>query len=69
VLTALAVERLAGKEVWCKVMAPNRASLRVAEKAGLKLQRTVAAYEAGLRQSVDVHIFSLDRKDYYEAPY
>jgi ribosomal-protein-alanine N-acetyltransferase len=69
VLVALAIERLGAKSAWCKVMAPNRASLRVAAKAGLLAQRTITAYEAGRGQAVDVHILALDRDAYYEASY
>ncbi len=69
VLVALSIERLKAKRVWCKVMAPNSASFRVAAKAGLTHRRTLAAYEAGRGQKVDVHILSLDRDGYYEAPY
>lgn len=69
IMTALAIERLKARRAWCKVMAPNVSSLRVARKAGLRQRRTIAAYETGRGQAVDVHLLSLDRKEYYEAPY
>ena len=68
-LAALAVERLGADQAWCKVMTPNRASLRVAEKAGFTYSRTVAAYETGRGQHTDVKIFEMTRPDYFEAPY
>lgn len=68
-LAALAIERLSVERVWCKVMAPNRASLRVAEKAGFSHHRTIAAYETGRGQQVDVEVFELTRAAYFEAPY
>lgn len=69
VLVALSVERLKAKRVWCKVMAPNTASFRVAAKAGLGHRRTLTGYEAGRGQTLDVHVLSLDRDGYFEAPY
>lgn len=68
-LVALSIERLGAERVWCKVMAPNRSSLRVAEKAGFSRSRTVAAYETGQGQQVDVHVFELTRAGYFESPY
>lgn len=68
-LVALAIERLGAEQVWCKVMTPNRASLRVAEKAGLSCSRTIAAYETGRGQHVDVKVYEIARPAYFEAPY
>ncbi len=68
-LAALAVERLGAEKTWCKVMTPNRASLRVAEKAGFTYSRTVAAFETGRGQHTDVKVFEMTRADYFEAPY
>jgi ribosomal-protein-alanine N-acetyltransferase len=68
-LAALAVERLGAEQVWCKVMTPNRASLRVAEKSGFTYSRTVAAYETGRGQHTDVKVFEMTRPAYFEAPY
>jgi ribosomal-protein-alanine N-acetyltransferase len=68
-IVALAIERLGAEQVWCKVMTPNRASLRVAEKAGFTYSRTVAAYETGRGQHTDVKVFELTRPAYFEAPY
>ncbi len=68
-LAAIAVEHLGANEVGCKVMAPNRASVRVALKAGFHQDRTVAAGREGGEASVDVDYFLLTRQDYFEAPY
>jgi len=69
IMVALTIERLRARRAWCKVMAPNVASFRVARKVGLRQRRTIAAYETGRGQTVDVHLLSLDRKEYYEAAY
>jgi RimJ/RimL family protein N-acetyltransferase len=68
-LAAIAVERLEAGEVGCKVMAPNRASMRVAQKAGFHQERTVAADRQGGEAGVDVDYFLLTRQQYFEAPY
>jgi len=68
-LAAIAIERLGAGEVGCKVMAPNRASVRVALKAGFRQERTVAAERHDTEASVDVDYFVLNREDYFEAPY
>jgi ribosomal-protein-alanine N-acetyltransferase len=68
-LAAIAIERLGAGEVGCKVMAPNRASVRVALKAGFRQERSVPAGQQGSEAKVDVDYFLLTRHDYFEAPY
>ncbi len=68
-LTAIAVERLGAGEVGCKVMAPNVASLRVAQKAGFRQDRTVTTSHEDGGTGMDVDYFLLTRQDYFEAPY
>jgi RimJ/RimL family protein N-acetyltransferase len=68
-LAAIAVERLGAGEVGCKVMAPNRASARVAQKAGFHQDHTVPAGQRSGEAGVDVDYFLLTRQQYFEAPY
>ncbi|MGE0210450.1 MAG: GNAT family N-acetyltransferase [Parvibaculaceae bacterium] len=68
-LVGLSIERLGVNKVWCKVMAPNAASLRVAEKAGLAHRRTFEGHPVGHSETVDVHVMALDAAGYYEAAY
>ena len=68
-LVALAVERLAVETVWCKVMAPNLASARVAARAGFAHVRTRQSGLVGLAPERDVEIYRLDADAYFEAAY
>jgi ribosomal-protein-alanine N-acetyltransferase len=68
-LAAIAIERLGAEEAGCKVMVPNRASARVAQKAGFCQDRTVPAGGRGGEAGVDVDYFILGRQDYFERPY
>ncbi len=69
-LAAVAIERLNAHNVWCKVKADNRASLRVAQKCGLHEDRIVGAQPpARTKRSDCIHIFTLSAEDYFDAPY
>src|SRR5690349_20285243 len=46
-LLGLAFERLGANRLWCKVMAPNLASSRLARRIGMKHLRSHANYPAG----------------------
>jgi ribosomal-protein-alanine N-acetyltransferase len=68
-LAGMAVERLGAMTVTCKVMAPNLASRRVAEKAGYLADGTTAAFTTSDGRQVTVHLFKMTRDVYFEAPY
>jgi RimJ/RimL family protein N-acetyltransferase len=68
-LVGVAVERLGAKSVTCKVMAPNLASRRVAEKAGFTADGALAAFTTSDGRQVGVHLFKMTRGAYFEAPY
>ncbi len=68
-LSALAVEWLEADHVWCKVMARNTASMKVAQKAGFKRDRLVAAYDREAGMNMDVHVFTMTKDSYFDTPY
>jgi len=69
VILGLAFERLAANRAWCKVMAPNIASSRLARRIGLRHLRSHANYPAGGGRIETVEIFALTAKEYFDAPY
>jgi [ribosomal protein S5]-alanine N-acetyltransferase len=68
-LVGLAFERLAANRVWCKVMAPNMASSRLARRIGLKHLRSHANYSAGGGRLETVEVFALTATEYFESSY
>ena len=68
-LLGLLFERLAVNRGWCKVMASNVASSRLARRIGLKHLRSHANYPAGGGRIETVEIFALTAKEYFELPY
>ena len=68
-LAATAFERLDAQNVWCKVMAGNAASQRVARKIGLKPWKTKADFPLGAGRMEPVMMFCGRAEDYFEAAY
>jgi [ribosomal protein S5]-alanine N-acetyltransferase len=68
-LMGLAFERLKAKTVWCKVMADNKASARLARRIGLRTLETIAAYPLGQGRTTQVTMFGLKTQEYFELPY
>lgn len=68
-LMAVAFERLMAKSVWCKVMADNKASARLARKIGLRTLESIAAYPLGQGRTTQVTMFGLKTQEYFELPY
>src|SRR5262245_12716795 len=68
-LTGMAVERLGAQSVTCKVMAPNLASRRVAEKVGFLPDGKIAPFTTSDGREMTVHLFKMTRDLYFEAPY
>jgi [ribosomal protein S5]-alanine N-acetyltransferase len=69
VLLAIAFEHLQAERVWCKVMAGNAASLKLAQRAGLKPWRSHPDFPLGNGRFESVEIFALTAEDYFEAAY
>jgi RimJ/RimL family protein N-acetyltransferase len=68
-LLGLSFERLDVARVWCKVMAGNVASLRLAKRIGLRHLKSHPDYPAGGGRFEPVEIFQLTAQQYYDAPY
>ena len=68
-LLGLCFERLAAQRVWCKVMAPNKASERLARRIGLAHVKSHADYPAGGGRQAAVEIFAITATDYFDLPY
>ena len=68
-LLGLVFERLAANRAWCKVMAPNFASSKLARRIGMKHLRSHANYPAAGGRIEAVEIFALAAREYFEAPY
>ncbi|MFO1089514.1 MAG: GNAT family N-acetyltransferase [Hyphomicrobiales bacterium] len=68
-LSGIAIERLLSPAVICKVMLPNVASRRVAEKAGFTFVRAIAGFRTADGRLVEVHRYRLGREAYFDQPY
>ena len=68
-LLALAFERLAVEEAWCKVMAPNAASASLAKRIGMGFVKSQADYPVGGGRFGPVDMFRLKRDAYFNLPY
>lgn len=68
-LLGLGFERLKAARVWCKVMAANTASSKLARKIGLRLVQSHADYPAGQGRLAAVEIFALTAAEYFDLPY
>jgi RimJ/RimL family protein N-acetyltransferase len=62
-------ERLRATAVWCKIMAPNGASITVAERLGMKLVADQANHPVGQGRLERVLVYRLTASDYYDLPY
>ncbi len=68
-LTGLAFERVGAVRVWAKVMASNASSLRLAQRIGLKHERSHPDYPAGQGRFEAVEFFAMSAEDYFDAAY
>jgi [ribosomal protein S5]-alanine N-acetyltransferase len=68
-LVGLAFERVGAVRVWCKVMASNVASLRLAQRIGLKHERSHPDYPAGHGRFEAVEFYAMTAEDYFDASY
>lgn len=69
VLLAVAFEHLHAGRVWCKVMAGNEPSLKLALRVGMKPWRSHPDFPLGNGRFEAVEIFSMTEDDYFEAAY
>ena len=68
-LLGLGFERIMAKSMWCKVMAENTASTKLASRIGMGHQATHAAYGLGQGKIGPVEIFAIDQTGYFDLPY
>jgi len=69
VLLGLAFERLKAERIWCKVMAANTASNRLARRIGLRHLRSHPDHPAGGGRFAPVDVFALGASEYFDLPY
>lgn len=65
----LAFERLKAERVWCKVMAANIASGKVARRIGLRHVQAHADYPTGGGKVTSVDIYALTAAEYFDLAY
>lgn len=68
-LLGLAFERLKADRVWCKVMSRNTASLRLAERIGMKHLQSHPDYPAGGGRDGPVEFYAMSAADYFDRAY
>lgn len=62
-------EYLQAKTMWCKVMAKNTASVRLAQRIGLKNSGSHAEYPIGHGRFEPVDIYSISAEHYFDLAY
>lgn len=68
-LVALAFERLRAETVWCKVMAGNEASARLARRIGLRQLKSHPDYPTTRGHSGVVEFYAMSETDYFDLSY
>lgn len=68
-LLGLSFERLGAERAWCKVMAGNKASYRLARRIGLRHVQPRPDFPASPGRLEPVAVFALTAKEYFELPY
>jgi [ribosomal protein S5]-alanine N-acetyltransferase len=68
-LLGLGFERLAAQRMWCKTMAENRASGRLARRIGMRHVQSHPDYPAGGGRFEPVEIFAMTAAEYFELAY
>ena len=68
-LLGLAFERLKAGNVWCKVMAGNDASARLAKRIGLRHLKSYPEYPTTEGSTGMVEFYSMSDSDYFERAY
>jgi [ribosomal protein S5]-alanine N-acetyltransferase len=68
-LLGLGFERLGGARIWCKTMAANRASAKLARRLGMRHVQSHADYPTGGGRFEPVEIFAMTAAEYFELAY
>lgn len=68
-LLGLAFERLKAERVWCKVMARNTASVKLARRIGLQHLQSHPDYPAGNGRFSPVEFYAMSASDYFDRGY
>ena len=68
-LLSLAFERLKADNVWCKVMAGNAGSARLAQRIGMRHLKSHSDFPASSGQTGEVAFYAMSAADYFERGY
>jgi [ribosomal protein S5]-alanine N-acetyltransferase len=68
-LLAMGFERLKAKNIWCKIMAPNGASIHVAERIGMQASGAQSNFPVGQGRTEQVHLYRITPESYFDLPY
>lgn len=68
-LLGLGFERLKAERIWCKTMAQNRASAKLARRLGMRHVKSHADYPTGGGRSGPVEIYAMTAAEYFELGY
>ena len=68
-LLSLAFERLKAENVWCKVMAGNTGSAKLAQRIGMRHLKSHADYPTASGQTGEVEFYAMSAADYFERGY
>jgi [ribosomal protein S5]-alanine N-acetyltransferase len=68
-LLAIGIEKLKAKRVWCKIMRPNTASLRLARKIGMAREKSHDDFPVGHGKFEAVDIYGITADAYFDLPY
>jgi [ribosomal protein S5]-alanine N-acetyltransferase len=68
-MLSMAFERINAKSVWCKVMTSNVASSKLAQRIGMRLDKTHTRMSIGQGRVEDVEIYRMTSDDYFDLPY
>lgn len=68
-LLGLAFERLKADHVWCKVMAGNTASARLAERIGMRRMKSHPDFPVARGRRLDVDFYAMTSAAYHDLAY
>ena len=68
-LLGLAFERLNASKVWCKVMAGNEASAKLARRIGMNFTQTLPNYPSGGGRFAAVDFYGMTADNYFDQSY
>lgn len=68
-LLGLAFERLKAERVWCKVMRPNAASVKLARRIGMRHLQSHPDYAGGHGRQSAVEFYAISADEYFDQGY